>query len=128
MISQQQSPAVDVNTDIPQGSVIARLLFAVYCNTATDHKVQYHSTTLSDDTQIHLTIVAVNTATKLSLSSTYVPVLMMSDSDTQRTGSSSKTAFSQHSHSRGKLQTIQRISTSEKQLIFKECQILACTK
>jgi len=66
---QHQSPVIGLEVDVPQGSVLGPLLFAVFCspvaNVITDNGVQYHH--YADDTQLHVGMRANNTAAGLSV-------------------------------------------------------------
>ena len=66
-MGQHQSPAVDLQVGIPQGSVQGPLLFAAYCspNVIASHGLHYHQYT--DDTQLHLAMRADKTADGLTV-------------------------------------------------------------
>jgi len=67
-LGNHQSPAVNHNVVVPQGSVLGPILFAVYCSPVGDvvawHGVHYHQ--YADDTQLHLAMRADNTDAGLS--------------------------------------------------------------
>jgi len=68
-LSQHQSPTVWLDVGVPQGSVLAPLLFAIYCSLVADviasHGVQYHQ--YADDTLLRLAMHADNTSDGLSV-------------------------------------------------------------
>ena len=68
-MGQHQSPAVDLQVGIPQGSVLGPLLFAAYCSPIADviaiYGVCYHQ--YANDTQLYLTVRADKTADGLTV-------------------------------------------------------------
>jgi len=63
-----QSPAVNFNVDVLQGSVLVPLLSCRHCpvnDIIVEHGVQYHQ--YADDTQLHLAMRASNTVDGLSV-------------------------------------------------------------
>ena len=68
-MGQHQSPSVDLQVGIPQGSVLGPLLFAAFCSPIVDvtasHGVCYHQ--YADDTQLHFAMRADKTAEGLTV-------------------------------------------------------------
>ena len=74
-LGQHKSTETKLEVGIPQGSVLEPPLFAVYCSPVADvitsHGVRHHQ--YADDTQLHLSLRADNTANGLSILTAVLP-------------------------------------------------------